>query len=122
MSQKSKPAKNKPAARSAVATAASQSANAPLDRGTVPSRRCTIMEYIIMNVIFDGFILAQAALVMSFMRETRGLYFFFGLLMVAFFVVSVFDYVYDRYFRDDFDDEETLSPAPASATTASDAS
>ncbi len=117
MSQKSKPAKNKPAAAPAPAAVA-----APIDRGTVPSRRCTIKEYIIMNLIFDGFILAQAALVMSFMRETRGLYFFFGLLMVAFFFVSVFDYVYDRFFRDDFDDELDQAAAPASATTATDAS
>ena len=58
----------------------------------------SVRQYVLLNVIFDGFCVVQLILcrVLPVVRETRGLYFFFALLMVGFFAVSVFDYVYDR--------------------------
>lgn len=50
-----------------------------------------------MNLLFDAFCILQLVIVKVVIRETRGLYFFFGLLMLGFLVVSIFDYVYDRY-------------------------
>jgi hypothetical protein len=60
-------------------------------------RRFSIAQYAIMNAVFAAFLLIQLVLVQVFVRETRGLYFFFGLLMAGFVLVSVFDYLYDRY-------------------------
>jgi hypothetical protein len=63
----------------------------------VPSdRKFTFLEYLILNAIFDAFCLAQLVLVRLFLKETRGLYYFFALLMIGFLLVSIFDYFYDR--------------------------
>jgi len=62
----------------------------------IPSRRFSFREYLLLNVIFDAFCLVQLVLVAVILRESRGLYFFFGLLMVGFALVSVFDGLYDR--------------------------
>ncbi|MCX7019173.1 MAG: hypothetical protein WCK47_05440 [bacterium] len=62
----------------------------------IPSRRFSFREYLLLNVIFDVFCLVQLVLVAVILRESRGLYFFFGLLMVGFALVSVFDGLYDR--------------------------
>lgn len=59
-------------------------------------RLCSLREYVILNLVFDGFCVLQLLLVAIFLRETRGLYFFFALLMIGFLLVSIFDYVYDR--------------------------
>lgn len=60
-------------------------------------RRFTLAQYAVMNAVFAVFLVIQMVLVQVFVRETRGLYFFFGLLMAGFVLVSVFDYLYDRY-------------------------
>jgi hypothetical protein len=56
----------------------------------------SVKQYVLLNVVFDAFCILQLVLCRVFIRETRGLYFFFGLLMIGFLLVSVFDYVYDR--------------------------
>jgi hypothetical protein len=65
-------------------------------RGPARPRLFTVREYLFLNLLFDAFCIAQLVLARALIRETRGLYFFFGLLMVGFLVVSIFDYVYDR--------------------------
>lgn len=57
----------------------------------------SLKQYLLMNAIFDAFCIAQLIIVKVVIRETRGLYFFFALLMLGFLAVSIFDYVYDRY-------------------------
>lgn len=59
----------------------------------------SVRQYILLNVIFDAFLVFQLLLVRVFIQQTRGLYFFFALLMLGFLVVSVFDYLYDRFAR-----------------------
>lgn len=54
-------------------------------------------DYLLLNVLFDAFCIAALVVVRITVHETRGLYFFFGLLMFGFFAVSVFDYLYDRH-------------------------
>ena len=91
-----KPAAAAPAAKRpkpAVETAVE--ASAPVVE-LAPERRFSIREYVLLNVIFDAFCLLQLLLVRVFLSETRGLYFFFALLMIGFLLVSVFDYFYDR--------------------------
>ncbi len=62
-----------------------------------PSGRFGIGAYLLFNVIFAAFCVAQLLLVRWQLGEQKGLFFFFALLMAAFFVVSVFDYLYDRF-------------------------
>lgn len=61
-----------------------------------PDGKLTVKGYVLLNLIFDAFCIFQLLFIRFTMHETRGLYFFFGLLMVGFFVVSIYDYVYDR--------------------------
>jgi len=53
-------------------------------------------EYLLLNLIFDAFCIVQLVLARLFIRETRGLYFFFAMLIIGFFLVSMFDYLYER--------------------------
>lgn len=62
-----------------------------------PAPRFGLGSYVLFNVIFDAFCLLQLLLVRVVLGEQRGLYFFFALLMVAFLIVSIYDYLYDRY-------------------------
>lgn len=55
-----------------------------------------VRDYVLLNLIFDLFCILQLILARAVLRETTGLYFFFGLLMVGFLLVSIFDYFYDR--------------------------
>jgi hypothetical protein len=67
----------------------------------VPGDRLfSIRHYVVMNVVFDVFCVLQLLIVYMVLHETKGLLFFFGLLMVGFFAVSVFDYFYDRMFAE----------------------
>ena len=78
---------------------ADQPAQPPADAAGIAGdgrRLFSVGEYAVLNVLFDAFLVVQLLLVYAFVRETRGLFFFFGLLMVGFLLVSVFDYVYDR--------------------------
>jgi hypothetical protein len=58
--------------------------------------KVTLKGYVLLNLMFDAFCILQLLFIRFTLHETRGLYFFFGLLMVGFLVVSVYDYVYDR--------------------------
>ena len=82
-------------AQPAVSAASSPAEEAP-GSGLQPDRLFTIKEYLLLNIVFDAFCVLQLGLVSLFLRETRGVFFFFCLLMAGFFVVSVFDYLYDR--------------------------
>jgi len=61
------------------------------DRG-----RFTLSAYILMNVVFDVFCILNLIFIAQTLRENRGLYFFFGILMAGFFIVSVYDFLFDR--------------------------
>lgn len=63
----------------------------------VLSRPFSAKEYLLLNALFDAFCLFQLLVVRMVLHETRGLYYFFGLLMVGFGLVSVFDFVCDRF-------------------------
>ena len=68
------------------------------DPGNVrKGRRFPVRQYVLINLVFYIFCIVQLLPVQFVLRETRGLYFFFGLLMFGFLVVSVFDFLYDRY-------------------------
>jgi hypothetical protein len=87
--------KRKPAAQA-------QTARPPAHAVAVPAEPAnpelfSLKQYLLMNVIFDVFCILQLVIVKLVIHETRGLYFFFGLLMLGFLAVSIFDYVYDRY-------------------------
>jgi hypothetical protein len=56
----------------------------------------TFRQHVLMNVVFDCFCVVQLFVARMAIKETRGLYFFFGLLMVGFLIISIFDYAYDR--------------------------
>ena len=62
----------------------------------LPGGKLTLKGYVILNVLFDAFCVFQLLFIRFTLHETRGLYFFFGLLMIGFLVVSIYDYVYDR--------------------------
>jgi hypothetical protein len=62
----------------------------------LPDGKVTGRGYVVMNVLFDVFCILQLFFIRFTLHETRGLYFFFGLLMLGFFVVSIYDYAYDR--------------------------
>lgn len=63
--------------------------------------RLGLTGYLLLNVVFDVFCVLQLLFIKTTLRETRGLYFFFGLLMAGFLVVSIYDYLYDRLVPDD---------------------
>jgi len=58
--------------------------------------RIALRDYILLNLFFDVFCVVQLVLVRLFIRETRGMYFFFVMLMLGFLIVSVFDFFYER--------------------------
>jgi hypothetical protein len=62
--------------------------------------RISLRDYILLNLFFDVFCVVQLVLVRLFIRETRGMYFFFILLMLGFLIVSVFDFFYERALDD----------------------
>ncbi|MBX7245731.1 MAG: hypothetical protein K1X53_09530 [Candidatus Sumerlaeaceae bacterium] len=60
------------------------------------SRLFSVKEYVILNLVWDAFCILMLVLVAVVLKETRGLIFFFALLMAGFLFVSIFDYAYDR--------------------------
>ncbi len=56
----------------------------------------SVAQYALLNGVFIAFCALLLLLVRVVLRETQGLYFFFGLMVAGFFLVSVFDYAYDR--------------------------
>ncbi len=53
--------------------------------------------YIILNIIFYLFCALQLFIVKKAGGETEGLFFFFGVIAIGFTIVSIFDYLYDRW-------------------------
>lgn len=81
------------AASTAVACAPQESGSESAPTQDTP---LSFRDYVLLNVIFDVFCVVQLVLARLFIRETRGLYFFFAMLIIGFFLVSMFDYLYER--------------------------
>jgi len=75
---------------------------------SVEAERPSILEYLIQFVVFVVFCLVSAGLVYLVTGYTLGLNFFFGVLILGFFVVCVFSYLHDRLYRDE--DEAESGP------------
>lgn len=56
----------------------------------------TVRDYVVMNLVFDAFCVVQLIIVSLLLRDFAGLYFFFGFLMCAFLIASIFDYFSER--------------------------
>ncbi len=52
-----------------------------------------ISDYLKLNLTFDVFCIVQLIIVRILLRDFAGLYFFFGFIMCAFLIASVFDYL-----------------------------
>lgn len=61
------------------------------DEGLFP-----ISGYIALNVFFWAFCVGEVLLIRWWLKEIRGVVFFFGLLAVGFTLVSIYDCIYDR--------------------------
>jgi len=70
--------------------------------------KSSVKEYLLQLVVFVVFCLISAALVSFVTGYSLGLPFFFGVLILGFFVVCVFSYLHDRLYRDE--DEADSSP------------
>lgn len=67
-------------------------------------KRLSLRSYLLMNGVFIAFCILQLLFIRITLNEVKGLYFFFGLLIVGFAVVSVYDYIYDRIASTDKDE------------------
>ena len=61
----------------------------------------SIKEYLLQFLVFVVFCLISAALIRLVTGYTLGLSFFFGVLILGFFVVCVFSYLHDRLYKDE---------------------
>jgi hypothetical protein len=88
---KSKHQHRYPVTRTAAAGTAAGSVargyEAPLD----------LKDYVLLNALFDGFCVVQLIVVRLLLPDMLGLYFFFGFIMMAFLMVSAFDYMTGRF-------------------------
>jgi hypothetical protein len=66
-----------------------------------PATPLTVFQYLMMNAIFYSLCLIILLFVRLTMQETRGLWYFFALIMVSFTLVSIYDFLYDRLSRSD---------------------
>jgi hypothetical protein len=74
--------------------ATSQKAILPRAREAVRSTGAlSVKDYVTLNLIFGAFCIIQLVIVRILLRDFAGLYFFFGFIMCAFSVASVFDYL-----------------------------
>lgn len=80
---------------SAVASNTPEPEEKPAEKLSSPTQ-LRPRDYVLLNVLFDAFCLVQLVLARLILRETRGLYFFFAVLILGFLLVSVFDYLYER--------------------------
>src|SRR5690606_22696936 len=60
------------------------------------SGRLELRDYVNMNLIFAGFCIVQLVIVRMLLRDFAGLYFFFGFLICAFLIASIFDYFSEK--------------------------
>ncbi len=58
--------------------------------------RLSVSGYIILNLIFWAYCAVQLLVLKWLLRDVAGLYVFFAILAVAFTVVSLYDFLYDR--------------------------
>jgi len=80
--------------RAASSTTGDTSELAPGE--TLAPQLISLRGYLLMNAAFAGFCILQLLFIRFTLNESRGLYFFFGLLIIGFAVVSAYDYIYDR--------------------------
>lgn len=60
------------------------------------SNRLELKDYVMLNVIFGVFCIVQLIIVRVLLQDFAGLYFFFGFIMCAFFVASIFDFLAEK--------------------------
>lgn len=60
------------------------------------SDKLELKDYVFLNLIFYAFCIVQLIIVRLLLRDFAGLYFFFGFIMCAFLVASVFDFVAEK--------------------------
>lgn len=70
--------------------------SSPEVSGHTTPKKLSARSYLLMNGIFIAFCVLQLLFIRMTLNEDKGLYFFFGLLIVGFAVVSAYDYIYDR--------------------------
>ncbi|MCD6385230.1 hypothetical protein J7M23_05575 [Candidatus Sumerlaeota bacterium] len=69
----------------------------------------SLKNYVILNLIFWAYCAVQLLVLKWLLRDVAGLYFFFAVLAVAFTVVSIYDYLYERLAKEPADDSTTNS-------------
>ncbi len=60
------------------------------------SNRLGFNDYLMLNLVFFAFCIIQLIIVRLLLPDFAGLYFFFGFLMCAFSVASVFDFLCEK--------------------------
>ena len=90
--------------QSQTKTQPQESAPAP---APVELNQISLIEYVIQFLVFVVFCGITAGLVILVTGESLGLQFFFGVLILGFFVVCVFSYFHDRLYQDQDDGEGT---------------
>lgn len=63
--------------------------------GTAGERRYGPLDYLIVNVVFIAFCVLQFAVIKAITGEQIGLFFFFGVIVIGFILVSAFMYIFD---------------------------
>ena len=58
--------------------------------------RVSFMGYVILNLIFWAYCALQLLVLKWLLRDIAGLYIFFAILAIAFTIVSLYDFIYDR--------------------------
>lgn len=58
--------------------------------------RLVLKDYLALNLVFGAFCFVQLMIVRLLLRDFAGLYFFFGFIICAFMVASVFDYMAEK--------------------------
>lgn len=76
----------------------------PEPREEIPeqaNRDASWLEYAIHLAVFIAFCLVSGLLIRFVTGYSLGLKFFFGVLILGFFVVCIFSFLHDRFYRDD---------------------
>ena len=91
MAKTKRPQYKYPTTKTAGPAASRPALSAPVD----------LVDYALLNGIFIAFCMVQLVIVRMLLPDMLGLYFFFGFLIVAFALVSVFDYLAGRIITDE---------------------
>ena len=75
----------------------------------ISEKPLSLKNYVILNLIFWAYCAVQLLVLKWLLRDVAGLYFFFAVLAVAFTVVSIYDYLYERLAKEPGDDSTTNS-------------